>query len=181
MRVMRVRICRSEPAEVGAGFDEAFERLAALAYRVARRILVNGGDPENVAAETLARAQVRWRAVSDHAEPWVVTVASRLAVREARRVRRSPTGRGSDRVPDRADDVIVRMDLGRALQRLSPRQRLAVALRFLGELSDRECALAMGCSVPSFRTHCSRGLAALQVQLQAIPAWASDQQEGYRT
>jgi RNA polymerase sigma factor (sigma-70 family) len=142
MRVMRVRNCRSEPAEVGAGFDEAFERLAALAYRVARRILVNGGDPENVAAETLARAQVRWRAVSDHAEPWVVTVASRLAV-EARRVRRSPAGRGSDRVPDRADDVIVRMDLGRALRRLSPRQRQAVALRFLGELSDRECALAM--------------------------------------
>ncbi len=116
-----------------------------LAYRVASRVLVNGGDAENVAAETLARAQYRWTAVSDHAEPWVVTVATRLAVREAKRSRRPTIGSGP--APDRADDVVVRVDLGRASQRLSRRKRQAVALRYLTDFSDRDGASAMGCSV----------------------------------
>lgn len=178
---MGVRIGRSEPADSGAGFDEAFDRLAILAYRVANRVLLDGGDAENVAAETLARAQVRWKAVSDHAEPWVVTVASRLAVREARRARPPRIDVRTDPAPDKADEAVVRLDLGRALRRLSRRQRQAVVLRYLGDLTDGQGASAMGCSVPSFRTHCSRGLAALHAQLGATPDWAFDRKEGRST
>lgn len=178
---MRVRIGRSEPADVGAGFDEAFDRLALLAYRVANRVLVNGGDAENVAAETVARAQVRWKSVSGHAEPWVVTVAARLSVREARRARYPWIEARTDAAPDRADEAVVRVDLGRALRRLSRRQRQAVVLRYLADLTDSQGASAMGCSVPSFRTHCSRGLAALSAQLKVAPDWAFDRQEGHST
>ena len=159
----------TDTGEPEARFDDAFERLAALAYRVAKRLLVSGGDAENVAAETLARAQHRWKAVSDHAEPWVVTVATRLAVREARRSQRGHPVHSPGPSSDRADDVAVRVDLARALRTLSRRQRQAVALKYLGDLSDADAASAMGCSVPSFRTHCSRGLAALQTQLGAAP------------
>jgi RNA polymerase sigma factor (sigma-70 family) len=164
---------------VHPSFDAAFEPLALLAYRVARRVLGGGGDAENVAAETLARAQVHWRSVHDHAEAWVVTVATRLAVREARRGQRWPPNIQSGAVGDDADAAVARVDLARALGRLSRRQRQAVALRYVGDLTDAEAAAAMGCSVPSFRTHCGRGLTALRAELGEIPNWAPDQQEGH--
>lgn len=167
-------------SNVDAGFDEAFARLAVLAYRVAQRVLVGVGDAENVAAETLARAQVRWRSVEDHAEAWVITVATRLAVREAQRASRQLDVRAGS-LRDDSDGVAARVDLARALRRLSRRQRQAVALRYLADLTDTEAAVAMGCSVPSLRTHCGRGLAALKVQLGDVTGWVSDQQEGQHT
>jgi RNA polymerase sigma factor (sigma-70 family) len=175
-----VAVSVPEPS-VDAGFDEAFDRLAVLAYRVAQRVLAGAGDAENVAAEALARAQVRWRSVQDHAEAWVITVASRLAVREAQRAsRRQPDVRGGS-VGDDSDGVAARVDLARALRRLSRRQRQAVALRYLADLTDTEAAVAMGCSVPTLRTHCGRGLAALKEQLGEVTGWVSDQQEGQHT
>jgi RNA polymerase sigma factor (sigma-70 family) len=168
-------------APVDDSFDAAFERLALLAYRVARRVLVNGGDAENVAAETLARAQVRWRSVHDHAEAWVVTVATRLAVREARRGQRAQPNLQSVAIGDDSEGAIARVDLARALDRLSRRQREAIALRYIGDMTDADAADAMGCSVPSFRTHCARALTALRAELGGIPSWTQDQQEGRRS
>ncbi len=179
MRVVVNRSVPEGPLVVNAGFDESFERLAVLAYQVARRVLVRGGDAEDVAAETLARTQVRWGRVHDHAEAWVVTVATRLAVREAQRSQRqidAPAGS----VGDGTDGVVSRVDLVRALRRLPRRQRQAVVLRYLGDLTDAAAASAMGCSVSSFRTHCGRGLVALETQLRDIPDWIRDQQEGHR-
>ena len=105
----------------------------------------------------------------------------RLAVREARRVRRLPPGGDYKSTPDRADDVVVGVDLARALQGLSRRQRQAIALRYLADLSDVAGASLMGCSVPSFRTHCSRGLVALKAQLGPTPDGVSEQQDRYTT
>ena len=50
-------------------FDRRFDDLAAIAYRVAFRVLGDRGDAEDVAQEALARAFARWRTVSSHAEP----------------------------------------------------------------------------------------------------------------
>src|ERR1700722_6113973 len=169
MRVVTGQSVPERPMELGAGFDDAFERLALLAYRVARRVLVAGGDAENVAAETMARAQLRWGKVADHAEAWVVTVATRLAVRDARHGQHHSLAIAAESDGDSTEHVAARVDLARALGGLSRRQRQAVALRYLGDLSDAQGAVAMGCSVPSFRTHCTRGLAALKVKLRDIP------------
>jgi RNA polymerase sigma factor (sigma-70 family) len=180
---MRVAIGRSVtegPPYGDSGFDEGFDRLALLAYGVARRVLVAGGDAENVASETLARAQVRWGSVHDHAEAWVVTVATRLAVREARHRQQRLPAAGVNSVRDSADGVASRVDLAAALRRLSRRQRQAVAFRYLADLTDAQGAAAMGCSVPTFRTHCGRGLLALKRQLSDIPSWLPDHQEGER-
>ena len=181
MRLLDARSVPEQLPDIQAGFDDVFERLALLAYRVARRVLVAGGDAENVAAETMARAQVRWGKVAAHADAWVVTVATRLAVREARRGQRRWPAVRADLNDDSTDVFAVRVDLARALGRLSRRQRQAVALRYLGDLSDAEGAVAMGCSVSSFRTYCGRGLVALKVQLRDIAAWVPDEQEGPRT
>ena len=67
-----------------ASFDEAFPDLAAVAYRVAYRLLGNRAEAEDVAQETLARAFVRWRRIRDHAVPWVARVAANLVLDQLR-------------------------------------------------------------------------------------------------
>jgi DNA-directed RNA polymerase specialized sigma24 family protein len=70
-------------------FDERFDALSAIAYRVAYRLLGNREDAREVAQEALARAYARWRKVAGHDEPWVARVATNLAIGRWRK--RRPT------------------------------------------------------------------------------------------
>lgn len=53
-----------------------------------------------------------------------------------------------------------------ALRRLSDRQRSCLVLRFYLQLSEREIANTLGISNNSVKTHCRRGLAALESILE---------------
>jgi RNA polymerase sigma-70 factor (sigma-E family) len=53
-----------------------------------------------------------------------------------------------------------------ALRALPHRQRDALALRFWGELSEREIAEALGIAAGTVKTHIARGLAALAIALE---------------
>lgn len=71
------------------------------------------------------------------------------------------------------EDVIVRDDeQGRvlaALNELSPRQRVCLALRFYMDMSESEIARAMSISPNSVKTHCRRGMEALAAILEETP------------
>ena len=58
-----------------------------------------------------------------------------------------------------------RVDLHRALDTLSRRQREVIVLRFLADLPEADVAKALGCSVGSVKQHASRGLAALRTTM----------------
>jgi len=60
---------------------------------------------------------------------------------------------------------VLRVALVAALGSLPRRQRQAVALRYLGDLSDGQVAVALGISVGSVKTHIHRGLGALRGRL----------------
>lgn len=163
---------RSEPSD----FDEAFEALAAIAHRVAYRILGSRRDAEDVAQEALTRAFVRWRRVSGHAEPWVARVAANLAIDLVRRDRRRPTvsddGR-ADATESRVDlDAVDRLELIRTLRELPARQRDVVVLRYLADLTESATAAELGTSVGSVKQHAHRGLAALRDR------WTAPEPEG---
>jgi RNA polymerase sigma factor (sigma-70 family) len=144
-------------------FEEAFEELYVRAYGVAYQLLGRRSESEDVAQETLARAFVHWRKVRGYAEAWVVRVAGNLAIDAWRRMQRVDTSAATDREtasspgPDGQ-----RIDLHRALDTLSRRQREVIVLRFLADLPEAEVAKALGCSVGSVKQHASRGLAALR-------------------
>jgi RNA polymerase sigma factor (sigma-70 family) len=150
----------------GGSFEAAFDDLFPRAVRLANRMLGDRAAAEDVAAEALARAYARWPKVGglSYRDGWVLKVATNLSIDRLRR-----------RVPevwpqveaDFEDGVELRMALNAALVTLAPRQREAVALRYLGGLSDQEVALALGISLGSVKTHIHRGLKGLRSRLGA--------------
>ena len=147
-------------------FEEAFDDLYARAYSVAYQLLGRRSESEDVAQETLARAFVRWRKVRGYAEAWVVRVAGNLAIDTWRRGRRSGSDVTADaRMPTSPGPTEQRVDLHRALDHLSRRQREVIVLRFLADLPEADVARALGCSVGSVKQHASRGLATLRTTM----------------
>jgi RNA polymerase sigma-70 factor (sigma-E family) len=67
---------------------------------------------------------------------------------------------------DAAYATVERDALVRALRTLPRREREAVALRYLADLSEAGTAEAMGCSVGSVKGYASRGLAKLAVRIE---------------
>lgn len=155
------------------GFDEAFDELFPRAFRLARRMLGDTAAAEDVAAEAMARLYARWPKVSvlPYRDGWLLRVAANLAIDRMRR--RPPDVRTHD-VPEFEEAVDLRLALNAALLTLAPRQRQAIALHYLGGLSDREVAEALGISLGSVKTHIHRGIAGLRARLgvgleEAVP------------
>jgi RNA polymerase sigma-70 factor (sigma-E family) len=157
-------------------FEEAFEDLYTRAYGVAYQLLGRRSEAEDVAQETLARAFVRWRKIRSYAEAWVVRVAGNLAIDAWRRLRRVDTDAATERRGATAPGPNEqRIDLHRALDTLSRRQREVIVLRFLADLPEADVAKALGCSVGSVKQHASRGLATLRTTMAVDDA--ADTQE----
>jgi RNA polymerase sigma-70 factor (sigma-E family) len=145
-------------------FEEAFADLYRLAYRVSFRMLGNRGDAEDAAQEALARAHLHWSRVREHPEGWVVRVTTNVSIDCIRR-RRGPSTARTEPVTLVDVHLPERVDLARALRRLSRRQREVVVLRYLADWPESEVADALGCSPGTVKVHASRGLAALRVLL----------------
>lgn len=153
------------PASCGdPTFDDAFDDLAAVAYRVAFRLTGSRSEAEDIAQEALARTFSRWRRVRHHAEPWVARVAANLALDSLRRARRRPTGElvAEPAAPAGRVSAAERLELVRLLGQLPRRQREVVVLRYLADLSEADTARELGTSVGTVKTHASRGIAALR-------------------
>jgi RNA polymerase sigma factor (sigma-70 family) len=122
------------------GFVEEMPGLAALAYRVAYRLLGDRHDAEDVAQETMARALVRWSRVEEYAPAWVAKVAANLAIGQLRRARLVVA-------PPAAEDPngVERTELVRVLRAIPRRQREVVVLRYLLDLSEAEVAERLAC------------------------------------
>ncbi len=152
----------------GAGptetFEDTFTRLFPRAYRLARRILGDAEAAEDVAAEALARAYAQWPRVESlpYRDGWILKVTTNLAID---RLRRHPADQPVPAALLAEDALVLRLALTAALRSLPRRQRQAVALRYLGELSEAEVAKALDVSVGSVKTHTHRGLAALRTKL----------------
>jgi RNA polymerase sigma factor (sigma-70 family) len=131
---------------------------------------VGRSDADDCFQETFLaamRAYPRLRADSN-LRAWVLTIAHRKALdhHRARARRALPVGDALPDVPaapraERDDGLWARV------HDLPPKQRAAVLLRFAGDLSHREVAVALDCSEEAARRSAHEGLKKLREELAA--------------
>lgn len=169
-RASRAQIACARPDE--RDFVEFFYEVEVPLRRFAERIAPPGLDPEDLAAEGLARAYARWPRLRQipYRRAWLFRVTANVALDGRRRIGTSLRHAAGDApltegAPDRSsteDEVTRRATLRAALVALPRRQREALALRYLGDLSLGEAAGAMSVSTETVKTHCERGLRELR-------------------
>lgn len=152
-------------------FDDRFDALASIGYRVAYRLVGDRSEAEQVVQEALARAFAHWNKVSSYDEAWVTRVTTNLSIAYWRRQR--PTVGSAHEPVVHTERVAERVDLSQALKRLPKRQREVLALRYLADLTEAETAERLGCSVGTVKQHASRGLKGMR-HLLGDPAVTSD-------
>jgi RNA polymerase sigma-70 factor (ECF subfamily) len=173
---------RVEPTSVAAevrrfrgGDDDAAEALARRATRLALRtsaaLLESREEVSDIAQDVAVDAL---RSLGKLRDPdafdaWVHRITVRHAMRRLKRRRRARqaetplallTEAAEPAVPEGADQdalIAARQALAAALTGLPPRQRLALALRYVHDLSDAEIAAALGCREGTVHALLSRG------------------------
>lgn len=158
-------------ADAVPSFEKLFRAEFASMFRLAH--LLGADDPEDVAQEAFARLHQRWAGLRDRSTAGGYLRATVVNLVRTRRqhltmaVRRTPPS-GPETVPSVEADVVARSDnaaLIAALNRVAPRHREALVLRFWLDLSQRQIAEAMDVSTGSVKSHVSRGLSALRDEL----------------
>ena len=142
-------------------FEAVFRDLHPRAQRLALRIVGERAVADEIASEALARTFADWKRLRsvDYLDAWVLRVTTNLSLHVAMR-------RKVQLLPppplDPQDGVAVRMGLVAALRRLPARQREAVALRYLADMSEDDVARSLGVSAGTVKQHVHRGLASLR-------------------
>ena len=127
--------------------------------------LVGPDEADDCFQETFIKALRAYPGVDGDGDlrAWVLTIARRTAVDAARARRRRPEPVAAPEAPP----VDGTPDLGEpglwaAVRDLPPRQREAVALRYVADLSYREVGAAMGCSEQAARRSAFEGVRRLR-------------------
>jgi RNA polymerase sigma-70 factor, ECF subfamily len=152
-------------------FAELIDRHRGRVYSVLLRSVGDRDMAEDLTQETFVRAYERLDSFSPSGsrfQSWLLTIATRIAIDSYRR--RRPTESleklseesGFDppstaRTEAGAESAEVAATVGRYLQRLPERQRMAVTLKHIEGLPFSEIAQIMGCTVNSAKVHAHRG------------------------
>jgi RNA polymerase sigma-70 factor (sigma-E family) len=162
---------RRSMAKVGTGeafADFALRRGPAL-VRLARGLLRDPYQAEDVVQDVLARAYVQWGRVSaaDDPDAYVRRMVVNACTSWFRRAARREHAHDAATLPERAladptGAVDERDRVVALLRRLPAKQRAVLVLRHYEGLADAEIAQLLGSGEVSVRTNAHRGLATLR-------------------
>lgn len=144
-----------------AFFTEEFPRLVSMltAWSGSRSVA------EDLAQDALVQAQQQWPRVSrlDNPGTWVRRVALNRSKNEGRRQTRERRAFGRiAAAPVRVEQPgVPDAELWAQVRMLPARQRDAIVLRYVDDLSLADIAQVLGCSEGTVKTHLQRGRAAL--------------------
>ena len=164
-------------------FEELLRRHETIAFRTAYLITGSAADAEDVVQEACLKA---YRALgrfdpSRPFRPWLLAIVANEARNrlrgDARRadlaLRAAREGRPDDAAPPAEASLLAgerRATLLAALDRLRDEERLAVACRYLLDLSEEETAAALGVARGTVKSRVSRALDRLRAELETPDA-----------
>ena len=159
------------PADLEAFSEFAAARSSSL-FRSAYLAMGDYQLAQDLVQESLVKTYQSWSRLRDvgNAEAYTrrVIVTTAISWRRRRSFTERPTERLLDvGAPDASPLGGDQDELWAELRRLPPRQRTAVVLRFCEDLSERQTAELMGCSVGSVKRHCSLALGKLRTAMGA--------------
>jgi RNA polymerase sigma-70 factor (sigma-E family) len=148
-----------------AGFvDVQSSALLGLAHALTG----NRHDAWDLLQETLVRVGEKWRRIDEPAA-YARTVMTRLNIDRIRRLRRELPGlRSSEAAPGVELTGSEEAWLVEALATLTPRQRTALALRYVEDLDVRAISDRMGCSEGTVKSQISRGTQRLREHARQV-------------
>ena len=143
-------------------FEEYGAARRSALLRTAYLLTGHREDAEDLVQAALIKAVPHWGRIADAPEPYLRTVLVRESVSRWRRRRwrevhtsavpeTAVDGPGDDRVALRA-----------ALDRLAPRQRAVIVLRYYEDLTEAETARVLGISVGTVKSQARDALARLR-------------------
>ena len=158
-------------------FDEFVADNLEQLLKTAYLITWDAGEAEDLVQECLFKVARRWPRVRGMAQrgAYARRVLVNLAIDGARgHNRRRSELDWALSVADRpARDVLAgfetRAELLDALERLTPRQRAVLVLRYFNDFTEAQTAEVLGCSPGTVKSSASRGLARLREVLTPIP------------
>jgi len=161
-------------ADRRGGFDDFVVAQSRPLLGFAHALTADPHDAWDLTQETLARIGERWgRMRFEEPAAYARTVMVRLNIDRIRRLKRElPLLAGPDVPEDRATvEVVGELDgwLVEALRTLSPRQRTALALRYVEDLDVRAIAQRMSCSEGTVKSQLSRGTERLREHAREHP------------
>jgi RNA polymerase sigma-70 factor (ECF subfamily) len=152
---------------------EVYDRYAPLIYTVARTLLANPADAEDVTQATFLtawNARSRYRPERGGLAGWLATIARNRAIDRRRQIARRREASGelsfdelvaATEAPERVVDRLVVTD---ALARLANEQRELLELAFFDDLTHEQISSLTGLPLGTVKSRLRRGLRALKAR-----------------
>ena len=156
-----------EPVAEEAEFNEFVVARSSALMRTAYLLTQDHQLAEDLVQTALFKAALRWQRITGDPEPYVRRILYTESIswwrRRTRRVDESTLRKDDERSVVGVDvDLDLQLSLERALQRLTPRQRAVLVLRYYEDLTEVETARALGVGVGTVKSMHRQALARLR-------------------
>jgi RNA polymerase sigma-70 factor (sigma-E family) len=147
-----------------AEFNEFVVARSAALMRTAYLLTQDHQLAEDLVQTALFKAALRWHRITGDPEPYVRRILYTESISWwRRRTRRAAESAPGFDEPSSADvDVDLQLSLDRALQRLTPRQRAVLVLRYYEDLTEVDAARVLGVGVGTVKSMHRQALARLR-------------------
>ncbi|MCP2678664.1 sigma-70 family RNA polymerase sigma factor [Maricaulaceae bacterium NA33B04] len=170
-RALAKAVARGERAAIA----ELTRRCLPVVYSIARRLINEGAEAEDLAQETFVKV---WRAIDRYdaerarLETWVARIATNVCLDRLRKRREATLGEDVPEPPDPAARADALLEAGgsadrvrQAVGRLPERQRLALELCSFQDHTNIEVANILGVSVEAVESLLARARRTLKQEL----------------
>jgi RNA polymerase sigma factor (sigma-70 family) len=159
---------------------QVYDRYGAMVYRIARGVIGNPADAEEVTQATFVSAW-QGRETFDPARGslagWLIGIARRRTVDRLRVIERERKATdaaarladqkpGGSTLPGHSEQIVDRIVVSDSLAHLAEPQRRVLELAFFDDLSHRQISSVTGLPLGTVKSHVRRGLAQLRRRLE---------------